>query len=342
MTTLHETIIDDDDNAVGIPQQSSTETSDTQISLSPYDGVITAASFFDFQTDDPLQIAAHQPPQSVDIMFSPSSQSSLSSAPYLFTGNSDSPSCTTDNSDSNSSTTFELKNMDLNAGKYREDFNYSTTSLHRKFHVPDTTVPFVSVPHLVIHEQPVDKFRFRYKSEMHGTHGSLTGASSGKKKTFPAVELQGFVGAAIIRCSLHQTDDHRDRLHSHSLVVRRDNEDCRDPHDVVVNTSVGFRAEFPGMGIIHTAKRFIVDELYDKLLERHQLINTMREATQLERERVRLRAETESKQMNLNQVCLCFEAFRQVNDQFERLCEPVYSRPINNMSEYDETMGMVL
>lgn len=57
----------------------------------------------------------------------------------------------------------------------------------------DPTHPHVelSVPHLVIIEQPVDKFRFRYQSEMHGTHGSLMGVHTEKsKKTFPAVQLR--------------------------------------------------------------------------------------------------------------------------------------------------------
>lgn len=61
-------------------------------------------------------------------------------------------------------------------------------------------------PHLVIVEQPVDKFRFRYKSEMAGTHGSLNGMNSDKtrKQTYPTVELKNFTGKAIIRCSIYQ------------------------------------------------------------------------------------------------------------------------------------------
>lgn len=46
-------------------------------------------------------------------------------------------------------------------------------------------------PYLTIVEQPIDKFRFRYKSEMAGTHGSLTGINSDKtrKQTFPTVKV---------------------------------------------------------------------------------------------------------------------------------------------------------
>lgn len=39
----------------------------------------------------------------------------------------------------------------------------------------------------------MDKFRFRYKSEMAGTHGSLSGMASEKNRraTFPTVEVFG-------------------------------------------------------------------------------------------------------------------------------------------------------
>lgn len=99
------------------------------------------------------------------------------------------------------------------------------------------------LPRLEISEQPIDKFRFRYKSEMHGTHGSLTGLNTNKRrKTFPTVRLLGFNGDATIRCSLYQTNLDNKCLHSHSLVVRRDNADCRDPHDVKVSLNQGYTA----------------------------------------------------------------------------------------------------
>lgn len=38
-----------------------------------------------------------------------------------------------------------------------------------------------------------------------------------------------------------------------------------------------------------------------------------------------------SKDMNLNQVCLCFEAFIWNESQWLKICEPVFSNTINNM-----------
>jgi Rel/ankyrin family protein len=47
------------------------------------------------------------------------------------------------------------------------------------------------LPYLKIIEEPVEKFRFRYKSEMMGTHGSILGRNSdrNRKKTYPTVEV---------------------------------------------------------------------------------------------------------------------------------------------------------
>lgn len=38
--------------------------------------------------------------------------------------------------------------------------------------------------------------------------------------------------------------------------------------------------------------------------------------------------------MNLNQVCLCYEAFQEIEGRFVSICEPVLSTPINNMSKF--------
>ena len=38
--------------------------------------------------------------------------------------------------------------------------------------------------------------------------------------------------------------------------------------------------------------------------------------------------------MNLNSVCLCFEAFVRENGIVQPICAPVYSTTINNMSEF--------
>lgn len=120
--------------------------------------------------------------------------------------------------------------------------------------------------------------------------------------------------------------------HSHKLVVRNGDEDREDPHDVVVSPTIGFHAEFRGMGIIHTAKKNIAEELFKKL-------KTSREAergedlTAREEAQVREKAMKEEKNMNLNTVRLCFQCFvKDASGQLRELCKPVYSQAINNMS----------
>lgn len=188
-------------------------------------------------------------------------------------------------------------------------------------------------PFLEIAEQPIDKFRFRYKSEMHGTHGMLTGQHS--KKTFPTVRLRNFNGEALIRCSLYQILKPGHEIpfpHSHSLVVRCGNEDKKDPHEVMVSQLQGYKATFQGMGIIHTARRFIEDELYEKLVSKAKF-EAGRELAKHEQDTLRGNAKKHSTDMNLNQVSLCFEAFERANGKWMRLCEPIFSAPINNLSK---------
>uniref|UniRef100_A0AAG5DBR2 RHD domain-containing protein n=1 Tax=Anopheles atroparvus TaxID=41427 RepID=A0AAG5DBR2_ANOAO len=198
-----------------------------------------------------------------------------------------------------------------------------------------------SQPHLVILEQPVDKFRFRYQSEMHGTHGSLMGQRTEKsKKTFPTVELRGYAGEAKVRCSLYQVDPLRRAPHSHLLVIKSGEIDMIDPHDLDVGPATavdtggggGYVATFQGMGIIHTAKKFIGEELYKKL-RKHRQTRENREPTEREEKQMQDEAAQMARTMNLNQVCLCFQAFEvdPASNRWKPLGEPVYSNPINNM-----------
>lgn len=94
-----------------------------------------------------------------------------------------------------------------------------------------------------------------------------------------------------------------------------------------------FIFSFQGMGIIHTAKKFICEELQTKLIDRIEFENN-RGCTELDLTKIKNRAENETKSMNLNQVCLCFEALHLVNGRYVELCKPVLSNPINNMSKY--------
>ncbi|KAH8359967.1 hypothetical protein KR093_009789 [Drosophila rubida] len=183
---------------------------------------------------------------------------------------------------------------------------------------------------LHIAEQPVEKFRFRYKSEMHGTHGSLNGINSKRTpKTFPEVILRNYKGPAVIRCSLFQTN--LDSPHSHQLVVRKDERDVCDPHDLHVSQDRGYVAQFINMGIIHTAKKYIFDELLKKKQDRLVFKMGRRELSTKQIQELHQETEREAKDMNLNQVRLCFEAFKiEENNTWTPIAAPVFSNAINN------------
>lgn len=99
-------------------------------------------------------------------------------------------------------------------------------------------------PYLEIIEQPIEKFRFRYLTEMRGTHGSLLGKSTNRNKkiyTYPTCQLMNYTGDAIIQCSLNHADTLNLRHHSHTLVVGKDKNGIKYPH-IEVSPAKGYKA----------------------------------------------------------------------------------------------------
>ncbi|XP_063619489.1 nuclear factor NF-kappa-B p100 subunit [Cydia splendana] len=173
-------------------------------------------------------------------------------------------------------------------------------------------------PFLRIVEQPQDHFRFRYRSEMVGTHGCLLGktSTSSKVKTHPMVELVNWNKQALIRCRLaqHLKPDE----HPHQLL-----EDEQEDRDVCAEVPErgSYRVSFAGMGIIHTAKKDVPTLLYKKYKERKGKLIDNRELMSY--------CETEAKGINLNIVRLRFSAHDIDTDK--EICSPVFSEPIHNM-----------
>ncbi|XP_032670815.1 nuclear factor NF-kappa-B p100 subunit isoform X2 [Odontomachus brunneus] len=202
----------------------------------------------------------------------------------------------------------------------------------------------VGEPYLEIIVQPAEKFRFRYKSEMMGTHGALVGIPHGnsRKKPAPAVKLNNFSDKAIIRCTLVTSDDecrNNDGCrisHAHRLVKREGTVDQDEPHYLEVSSQNNFTATFAGMGIIHTARKHIKDELVRKMRNEHleNCRRTNRNAIISIRDDAQIKANAENyqKSINLNSVALCFQAF--IADDFNimrPITSTVYSNPINNL-----------
>ncbi|KAL1505521.1 hypothetical protein ABEB36_005069 [Hypothenemus hampei] len=194
-------------------------------------------------------------------------------------------------------------------------------------------------PYLKFIEQPTNKFRFRYKSEMAGTHGSLCGINSDKsrKQTYPTVELVNFPAKAVIRCSIYQYNVTTDfKPHPHRLIMKKGKEEIDDPHDLEVGPDEGFTATFHSMGIIHTARKNIISELVKKKAQlKRECVATLegkaRKLTEKELLEIKGLAEQESKSINLNIVCLRFDAYLIKNGIRNPICPPIFSHGINNL-----------
>ncbi|XP_044262908.1 nuclear factor NF-kappa-B p110 subunit isoform X2 [Tribolium madens] len=194
-------------------------------------------------------------------------------------------------------------------------------------------------PFLRILEQPIDRFRFRYKSEMTGTHGSLCGQNSdrSRKQTYPTIELCNFNKRAVVRCSIYQYNTRENQKpHPHRLIKKQGKGEVDDPHDAYVSPEEGYIYTFHSMGIIHTAKKNLVPELVKKKTqlkkeEVARLEGKVRELTQKEEIEIKGLAEAESKFVNLNVVVLRFDAFYENNGILHPICPPVYSHTINNL-----------
>jgi len=76
---------------------------------------------------------------------------------------------------------------------------------------------------LHIIEQPSSAFRYRYKSELNGAHGHISGENTLRSnKTLPKVTLLNYpYQKAYIRCTLAAAD--ADREHPHQLVKKSKN-----------------------------------------------------------------------------------------------------------------------
>lgn len=192
----------------------------------------------------------------------------------------------------------------------------------------------ITAPHLKIIEQPRQEFRFRYKTEVKATYGAVHGESSTPSdKTYPTVQLFNFNEKAVIRCSLYQTNTLSPLLHAHKLITRPDRKYCIDPHMLHVSPDYGMIAEFRGISISHTPRKEMAEVYATKKLA-HRQLDLGRELTIEERKELTDSVSRDLKEINLNRVCLGFEAFTENEDgSLVQICDPVYTHDIKNLSK---------
>ncbi|KAG8276577.1 Nuclear factor NF-kappa-B p105 subunit [Homalodisca vitripennis] len=223
----------------------------------------------------------------------------------------------------------------------------------------------MSKAYLKIIEQPHAGFRFRYKTEMQGTHGAIFGTQSQKNrsKSFPKVKLCNYKhrpgdNQPFIRCTLFTGDpDVAKRTHHvHRLVCKMTGTVRDDPHDIQVKAP-DYVAHFQQMTILYTKKE---DQLA-VLLEKKQY-HTRRRYTDIRNNydfpieergaapkvlpkpalmaggtrilggELRAKCVEEIKSINFHVACLRFEALvDNGKGKYIPLCPPVYSNIINNL-----------
>ncbi|XP_018017576.1 uncharacterized protein LOC108674175 isoform X2 [Hyalella azteca] len=179
-------------------------------------------------------------------------------------------------------------------------------------------------PHLILTEQPQSKFRFRYKSEMVGTHGQLKAERADRNKPiFPTVKLAKWSdGPAVVRLALYTGEDNPNqrRRHVHELSGKNCDKDT-GMCEVVVDHTTDYTATFQNLGIIHIAKRDVKDiirqrkkaELIEhaRLRRPHCTQEEIRQSiTPTDLKKFDEEAEEIAKAMDLNKVVLRFQAFQ--------------------------------
>jgi len=194
-------------------------------------------------------------------------------------------------------------------------------------------------------EEPEEKFRFRYKSEMQGTHGCIHGRTYSKKnKTFPTVQVHNVpadLTSVRLRIALYTNETNSvPQHHVHKMMWKQASDTEQDFIECNAERDQGFRHSWQGLGIIHTSRKNIDQTLTSRIsklfIEKKQESENAPRIRLTDAEELKLKAEAHKlgKQVTekLNTVVLGVEAFR-VDDHgiYRPLCPMVFSNPINNL-----------
>ncbi|KAK6645142.1 hypothetical protein RUM43_001418 [Polyplax serrata] len=142
--------------------------------------------------------------------------------------------------------------------------------------------------HLMLTVPPETRFRYRYDTEMSGTHGSLQGIQTGRDKSVPTVKLLNFPHEALIRVTLATCPENGEHHpHPHSLFVKEklynkhiyenlDNKTLTKtghypgPHYISIGGSKkDYTARFEGMCIINSKRENFHTSIREKLKRRY-------------------------------------------------------------------------
>merc|ERR1719334_2377292 len=228
---------------------------------------------------------------------------------------------------------------------YRSPYNSPPHVASEQIHIPTPRIsppPLSGLCHIKIIEEPEEKFRFRYKSEMQGTHGCIHGRSYTKKsKKFPTVQIQNVpidVQTVRIRVALYTNEKPRNH-HVHKVMWKAASDKEQNFVECDVSRAQGFRHTWQGLGIIHTSRKYIDETLFNRIkkvfLEQKgaQMNSNNPQLSDAEELQLKSDAASMGKKVTdkLNTVVLGFEAFRVDHGIYRPLCSMAFSNPINNL-----------
>jgi len=178
-------------------------------------------------------------------------------------------------------------------------------------------------------EQPAPKaLRFRYECEGRSA-GSLPGInSSGDRKTYPKIQIQNYVGRAVVVVSC-VTVDPPYRPHPHNLVGK---EGCKKGVCTMEINNEDMSCEFSNLGIQCVKKKDIEDSL------------KVREDIRVDPFRTGFGHKNQPGSIDLNSVRLCFQVFLEGPEkgQFKLPLKAVVSDPIYDKKAINDLTIMKL
>jgi len=193
-------------------------------------------------------------------------------------------------------------------------------------------------------EEPEEKFRFRYKSEMQGTHGCIHGKTYNKKnKKFPMIQVVNVppdLEKIRVRVALYTNEPHGPKSHHvHKLMWKAASETEQDFVESDLTQAQLFTHVWQGLGIIHTGRKYIDDVLYDRIkkvfIEKRGAMNNNPSPPLSDADIIKLKKDAHEMGGKivdkLNTVVLGFEAFRVDNGVYRPICPMAFSQPINNL-----------
>jgi len=197
---------------------------------------------------------------------------------------------------------------------------------------------------IILVEQPEEKFRFRYASEMSGTHGCIHGKNFDKKnKIFPTIKVENVpdgINKVLVRVGLYTKTD-KNSHHVHKLMMKgvSQRDDKADFIEVETTRDKGFEVVWKGLGIIHTSRTHIESTIFNRKMkvavEKKKVESRNKFAVLSEVEEVKIKDEAsrmkKNSEMNNNMVFLGWEAFNVIDEVNYLICDMVFSAPIRNL-----------